>query len=619
MRRLLALFLSTTPFVRGCLRQRRPVESEVRRRQPMEVVQQILDTRGCTASTCHGAPAAEAAGGLDLRPEGFYDHVVNITARSANLPLVFPAEEERSVLYLKMAAKTLGTDLSDIGVAGSPMPSSSDVLTKEELEVIRAWIRGGAPRVGVVKDAPDLLGCGDALEPSPNKIPPLPPPPADKGIQLRSGGWELPAESEDEVCYVTYHDYTDVVPESAKLPCPKHTAGRAAIASRTRACSWRRNPQSHHSIVESYIPPPESPEQWDPHFGVWKNWECVGGDDAGRRATPTAQGTCGGSGQCATAPTTSIACIGYVNGPRALGTALGFFGRASSRLNISIAQEGTLFEDYPEGVYGVIPVVGFTLWNSHSFNLTKEDTTVDQYINLTYATADERQYLREDLTMLDNIFAMGTVPPFTSVEACATFTMPIGSRIMSLTSHTHKFGRDFRIWYPPNESCEAGPDCLPPEREADYRSFIYQDPLYQYFEGDNVIDLDSPEPDDRTFRYCAIWDNGESNSLEVRKHSERPDAGSCDFGEANDFVGQCGCDPQERACLGGPNEGMICDGDDSLCGGGVCDACPVWGGVTTEEGDVRRPGRLLPHRITFGISGAYGSRLSFCQSPGESA
>ena len=29
---------------------------------------------------------------------------------------------------------------------------------------------------------------------------------------------------------------------------------------------------------------------------------------------------------------------------------------------------------------------------------------------------------------------------------------------------------------------------------------------------------------------------------------------------------------------------MPCNGDDSVCGeGGICDACPVGGGVTTEE------------------------------------
>jgi hypothetical protein len=550
------------------------------------VVNQILDSRGCTASTCHGADAAEAAAGLDLRPESFYDNVVNVPASTGALPLVFPADEERSVLYLKVAAKTLGTDLADFGISGSPMPSSPDVLTEDELQVLRAWIRGGAAQDGFVRDAPDILGCGDAAEASPNKIPPLPAPDADKGIQFRSGGWTLSAESEDEVCYVTYHDHTDRVPAWAKLPCPEEYGGPSRECFSYASMLLAQDPQSHHSIIESYVPPPESPEQWDPKYGAWKNWQCVSGANGGMACDPTIDGMCGEGSQCATAPTTSIACIGYENGPRALGTALGFFGQASTRLNIVLAQEGSAVEEYPEGVFGVMPVVGFTLWNSHAFNLTKEDTTVDQYLNLTYLAAEERKHQREDLTILNDIFAMGIVPPFTSVEACATFTLPVGSRLLTLSSHTHQFGRDFRIWYPPNSSCEeGGPDCAPPERESDYRSFIYQDPLYQRFDEKNNIELlDSTDPDDRTFHYCAIWDNGEADPQAVRKNSDRPDAGSCQFGEVNDFVGRCGCEPADLACLGGPNQGMACNGDDSVCGaGGVCDACPVWGGVTTEE------------------------------------
>ncbi len=218
------------------------------------VVQQIFETRGCTASTCHGADASEAAAGLDLRPDSLYESVVNVAASTADLPLVFPAEEERSVLYLKMAAKTLGTDLSEVGVSGAPMPSSPDVLTEEELEVVRQWIRGGAPRVGVVKDAPDVLSCGDALEPSPNKIPPLPAPEAAKGVQLRSGGWTLGAESEDEVCYVTYYDYSDRIPSSARLPCPDEYGGPERECFAFNNLTLAQDPQSHHSVIESYIP-----------------------------------------------------------------------------------------------------------------------------------------------------------------------------------------------------------------------------------------------------------------------------------------------------------------------------------------------------------------------------
>jgi len=594
MRRLEALSYALPLFLLAACGTDASSSEKCNANSTLTVVQSILDTRGCTASTCHGADPDEAAAGLDLRPDSFYENVVNVAASTADMALVFPADEERSVLYLKIAAKTLGTDLTERGISGGPMPSSADELSEDELEVLRAWIRGGAPRVGVVSGAPDVLGCGEAPDPSPNKIPPLPAPAADRGIQFFSGGWTLPAQSEDEVCYVTYHDHSDRVPESARLPCPEAYGGPSRQCFGYSSMLLAQDPQSHHSIVESYIPPEDSPQQWDPKNEVWKEWQCLDGDSDGMPCDPTVAGMCGEGSTCATAPTTALGCTGYPNGPRALGTILGFFGQATTRQNIAVAQEATFVEDYPEGVYGVMPLIGFTIWNSHSFNLTKEDTTVAQYINFTYIAEEDRQHRREDLTVLDDIFAMGVVPPFTSSQSCATFTLPVGSRLLTLSSHTHKFGRDFRIWYPPNEPCEAGPGCAAPDREPDYRSFFYQDPLYQRFDDANNLELlDSPAQDDRTFRYCAIWDNGETNTEEVRKHSERPDANTCAFGAANDFVGACGCEPDERACFGGPNQGTACEGDDSICGeGGVCDACPVWGGVTTEE-------------EMFGILGAY--------------
>ena len=36
-------------------------------------------------------------------------------------------------------------------------------------------------------------------------------------------------------------------------------------------------------------------------------------------------------------------------------------------------------------------------------------------------------------------------------------------------------------------------------------------------------------------------------------------------------------------CLDGPNKGHLCGLDDSLCPESVCDACPLEGGVTTED------------------------------------
>jgi hypothetical protein len=101
--------------------------------------------------------------------------------------------------------------------------------------------------------------------------------------------------------------------------------------------------------------------------------------------------------------------------------------------------------------------------------------------------------------------------------------------------------------------------------------------VYTYYDPPN--DYSSAAEADRTFKACAVYDNGADNSLEVKRESTKPNTPACDF-----FRASCGCDAGDRVCLGGDNQGQACDGDDSVCGeGGLCDACPLLGGVTTDD------------------------------------
>lgn len=474
-----------------------------------------------------------------------------------------------------------------MGISGSPMPSSADVLTEEELELLCDWIRGGAPETGIVEEAAGALGCDSSdVDASPNKIPPLPPPTPDEGLQFYSGAWSLTAESEDEVCFVTHYNYADRIPKSATLPCPDEYGGPDRDCFAFDGLLLAQDPQSHHAIIESYVPAPDHPEQWDPRNAVRKNWQCVGGEKDGASCDPTLEGECGASSVCATAPATAIGCVGYPNGPTQMSGIDGFLGNASARKHILFAQEATSRESFIPGVYGVAPVSGFVIWNSHAFNLTAQETTVEQYLNLSYIDASERNYQRQDLLFFDYLLSMGVIAPFESTEVCATFTVEVGSRILTLSSHTHQHGRDFRIWFPPNEPCRGVQGCSTyADREPEYRSFEYQDPLYLRFGADELIEFDDPDAASRTFRYCAVFDNGAEDPTTVRRNSNRPDAATCDFADqAGGFIATCGCEPELRACLGGSKQGAICGEDDSFCGaGGVCDACPLSGGVTTED------------------------------------
>ena len=155
---------------------------------------QVFDAKGCTSAACHGT-GDDPAGGLDLR-EGFaLESLIHVDGASGDMPLVMPGDHDTSLLYLKLAAKTFGTDLP-AGIAGDPMPFGEQLpaLTEGELEALKIWIRGGATGDTVMKGTEDLLGCSEPVEPDPNKIQPLVAPDRSEGLQFYSGGWDLAAD-----------------------------------------------------------------------------------------------------------------------------------------------------------------------------------------------------------------------------------------------------------------------------------------------------------------------------------------------------------------------------------------------------------------------------------------
>ena len=84
----------------------------------------------------------------------------------------------------------------DAAAYGELMPPGGPLLTRGELEFIRAWILAGAPRKGVVAD-PALLA--DTYRPMAELF--SPPPPPASGLQLRLGPFAVSANFEREVFY----------------------------------------------------------------------------------------------------------------------------------------------------------------------------------------------------------------------------------------------------------------------------------------------------------------------------------------------------------------------------------------------------------------------------------
>jgi hypothetical protein len=100
-------------------------------------IQPIWDTK-CLGPGCHEQPAP--GGGLVLADDA-YAHLVGIFATGANRPLVAPGDPDGSYVVNKLD----GTfDDPDVNGSGSRMPLAMNMLSAEEIDLIRAWIEQGA-------------------------------------------------------------------------------------------------------------------------------------------------------------------------------------------------------------------------------------------------------------------------------------------------------------------------------------------------------------------------------------------------------------------------------------------------------------------------------------------
>ena len=578
---------------------------------------------GCTNAACHSG--ANPQGGLDLTPGNSYAALLGGDGQGApatnavgeGIRRVVGGEPDKSFLYDKLARKTLPADGPYLQ-GGADMPSSLSALTESHLEAIYAWIRGGASETAVVPGTAELLGT-ELPDPQPLKITPPAPPGAGVGVQLQQTPWALPGEYESEICMATYYDLTqtNLVPDWAKIDCPEQfrykppscardgsitcatnadcgasgpcAPAKNALNPDSECFAWRRqvlvqDQQSHHSILHIYT---GGYDQAHAGCGGWtykldQDPDGINGQPCDPADIDSAVGTNPG---CSGAVVPEVACIGF--GPPDYSEftpqALAGAGGGNSPM-FSGSHEPYYEQGLAPGVYTVLPMRGVIVWNSHAFNLTKFPTTMNQFLNLDFATPEDQRYPVRQIFDSRQIFVQN-VPPFESREYCNTYTVPQGGHLFQLSSHTHRFGVLFRIWGPPNEPCTpSSPLCRPkgPEQLI-YRSTEYSDPL-QLEDHPLPFVAASDAVEDRTFLYCSVYDNGSTpESPDVKRQSTSPPL----KGIAKDidpFFNLGGpCVDAETVCLDGPKKGTPCGGDDAACPGSVCDACPLRGGVTTED------------------------------------
>jgi hypothetical protein len=121
------------------------------------IQQAIFERRGCAEATCHGAAAAGGLDlRPDVAYDNLISAPAQTVppGRIPGLKRVVPGQKDQSLLFLNLAAATLPAQWT---APLRAMPLGLDPLTVNELEALREWIEQGAPRTGTVPGTGELL------------------------------------------------------------------------------------------------------------------------------------------------------------------------------------------------------------------------------------------------------------------------------------------------------------------------------------------------------------------------------------------------------------------------------------------------------------------------------
>ena len=584
----------------------------------------IFENKGCTAASCHGAAAQ---GGLDLRAGVSYDALIDTPAQTVDgMVRVVPGQKEQSLLWFNLAAATL-PDQWEAPLRA--MPIGVEPLSLNELEAMREWIESGAPRDGVLPVTGELLDA--CLPPAkPIEIEPLDPPAAGDGVQIRMPRWEVPAGGEDEVCYVSYYDVSDRVPREHLSP--------DGASFRYNRVQIRQDPLSHHLIVNRY--------QGSTNNGLVRDFRCRGGDADGQTCEPTDLNACG-AGVCGSRVVSSFACIEFDGGAGAFGGGFtgtqetateqqflpgvyeelptkGWILWNSHAFNLTDEPgkvEAWLNFDFADADEQVFP--GRDIFTAGSiFNMTVPPFETQEVCSIVTLPGKAHVFELSSHTHKRGIrfrtflgafrcdggprnnAACSPYGPDLAMESpdicagapCRSKVPPAagdcdGDLEVSINELIQAINISLGL-EPRNRCVRADPDgnrdvtvaelvsavraslsveYRDPDESLLYTSLVYNDPSATYF--DPPLDFPNNEAarDARGLTYCSLYDNGFSDPAGVKTRSGSPN--SC-------FARACSQGKVGAACSGSNH--AACDSSPGA-GDGLCDACTLDGGVTTED------------------------------------
>jgi hypothetical protein len=127
------------------------------------------------------------------------------------------------------------------------------------------------------------------------------------------------------------------------------------------------------------------------------------------------------------------------------------------------------------------------------------------------------------------------------------------------------------------------------ERDPDdsllFTNRVYDDPFVLRFDPPWVPSASDAFPDERTLTYCSLYDNGFTDPSKVKRQSTSPVPAGIPLGGPCEVPTGCISGRVKEACGRGDDEETRDDSCDSSpgAGDGICDACPLLGGVTTED------------------------------------
>jgi hypothetical protein len=387
-------------------------------------IQEGIFTPSCTFQDCH--VEATRAGGLVLTAERAYEELIwvlpeNPVARDRGRFRVAPGDPGDSYLLQKLTAALLESE-------GAPMPLGTDGLESvnpEKVELVRAWIRAGAPADGIVP--------GDEGGPLSREFPPvLPAPPApapDEGIQLVVEPYELPAGRERERCHY------GSLPDIPWTYCSESHSSCQSDAD----CGGSESCIALLTAVETFMSPGSH------HFFLFTYDGAGGPEDFPAEAVDTP--FCIGFG-----PPDSVVREEVVGAQSP--------SEAARRLPDRVGQVVRDNQDF--------------LFDTHFVNAYTVPFSGKVWVNLYFAKPEEvfNHRIAEGGNLDFNLAI--DVPPFESRTTCRTWSPDVTRRLFFLSSHRHQttdlFSIDFceRVDEKSGECVELG--------ERIYESRVYNDP-----------------------------------------------------------------------------------------------------------------------------------------------